>query len=152
MKVFIVISLLVRECCAASHGESTYAIVSDYHRLGPELDEIWLDKEDALDSIYRGFGAEMIAHRVTAFVVLASISLLGSANAKSRLRDAQVKQRIIKASISEYSGNCPCPYNSASNGSRCGRRSAWNRAGGYAPMCFASDVTMSDVKAWRASH
>jgi len=94
----------------------------------------------------------MIAHWVTAFVALASITLPGSANAKGRLSDAQVRQRIIKASISEYPGNCPCPYNSASNGSRCGRRSAWNRAGGYAPMCYASDVTASDVRAWRASH
>ncbi|MDQ1231709.1 hypothetical protein [Sphingomonas sp. SORGH_AS_0879] len=68
------------------------------------------------------------------------------------LSDAQVKQRIIKASISAYPGNCPCPYNSARNGSRCGRRSAWDRAGGYAPMCYASDVTKADVRAWRASH
>jgi hypothetical protein len=62
---------------------------------------------------------------------------------------AAVKQQIIDASIAEYPGNCPCPYNSASNGSRCGKRSAWNRAGGYAPKCFPSDVTDAEVKAWQ---
>lgn len=94
----------------------------------------------------------MIPRHLIIAALLPVMTLAGSAEGKGRLSDAQVKQRIIKASISEYPGNCPCPYNSASNGSRCGRRSAWNRASGYAPMCFASDVTMSDVKAWRASH
>jgi hypothetical protein len=94
----------------------------------------------------------MIRRRVIAFAALGAITFLGSADARDHLSDAQVKQRIIKASISEYPGNCPCPYNSASNGSRCGRRSAWDRAGGYAPMCYASDVTASDVKAWRSRH
>ena len=67
------------------------------------------------------------------------------------LTDAQVKQRIIKESIASYPGSCPCPYNSARNGSSCGGRSAWSRAGGYAPMCYASDVSKADVTRWRAS-
>ncbi len=88
-------------------------------------------------------------------VVLALLScgaLSGSVDAKARLTDAQVKQRVIDASIDSYPGNCPCPYNSARNGSRCGRRSAYHRAGGYAPLCYATDVSTADVKAWRASH
>ncbi|RYY07054.1 MAG: hypothetical protein EON55_22130 [Alphaproteobacteria bacterium] len=84
--------------------------------------------------------------------MIAAALLAGSADSKARLSDAQVRQRIIKASISNYPGNCPCPYNTASNGSRCGRRSAWDRAGGYAPMCYASDVTKTDVRIWRTSH
>lgn len=71
---------------------------------------------------------------------------------RGRLSDAQVKQRIIKASIADYPGNCACPFNSASNGSRCGGRSAWSRGGGYAPMCYANDVTKADVRAWRVSN
>lgn len=38
----------------------------------------------------------------------------------------KIKQAIIQESIESYSGNCPCPYNSARNGSRCGGRSAWS--------------------------
>lgn len=96
----------------------------------------------------------MFNGKALAVIAMMAITLVSvSADARrSALSDAQVKQRIIKASISEYPGNCPCPYNSARNGSRCGRRSAWNRAGGYAPMCYASDVTKADVRAWRASH
>jgi len=68
------------------------------------------------------------------------------------LSDDQVKKAIIKESIEQYPGNCPCPYNSASNGSSCGRRSAYSRAGGYAPLCYPSDVTKELIKEWRASH
>ncbi|MEQ5808951.1 YHYH domain-containing protein [Alteromonas sp. NFXS44] len=52
---------------------------------------------------------------------------------------------IIADSIKGYSGNCPCPYSRASNGSRCGARSAYSKPGGYEPICYASDVT-SDMK------
>jgi len=47
---------------------------------------------------------------------------------------------FIQQSINNYSGNCPCPYNRASNGSRCGKRSAYSRPGGYSPLCYSSDV------------
>lgn len=63
--------------------------------------------------------------------------------------DAGIRQRIIEQSIAGYSGNCPCPYNRASNGSRCGKRSAWNRAGGYSPKCVDSDLSDADVRAFR---
>lgn len=63
--------------------------------------------------------------------------------------DARIKQEIIKASIASYSGNCPCPYNTKSNGHRCGGNSAHSRAGGESPKCFASDISAAEVKAWR---
>ncbi len=56
-----------------------------------------------------------------------------SAAKTSLLNDEQVKKAIIQESISNYPGNFPCPYNSARNGSRCGGRSAWSRAGGICP-------------------
>jgi hypothetical protein len=52
----------------------------------------------------------------------------------------QVKQQLIQYSINSYSGNCPCPYNRARNGSRCGRRSAYSRPGGAEPICYESDI------------
>ena len=57
-----------------------------------------------------------------------------------------VKQKIIQQSIDSYPGNCPCPYNTASNGSRCGKRSAYNRAGGYTPVCYPEDISMQMIK------
>jgi hypothetical protein len=73
----------------------------------------------------------------------------GKAKKKKKLSDAQVRQILIDESIAAYSGNCPCPYNRASNGSRCGKRSAYNRAGGEAPLCFAQDVSAEMVQAYR---
>ena len=58
------------------------------------------------------------------------------------MTDQQVKSRIIQESIASYPGNCPCPYNTARNGSRCGKRSAWSRPGGYSPICFETDEQM----------
>lgn len=60
-----------------------------------------------------------------------------------------IKQKMIKESIDGYPGNCPCPYNTARNGSRCGKRSAYNRAGGYTPLCYTKDVSDRMVKAYR---
>jgi hypothetical protein len=72
--------------------------------------------------------------------------------ASDRLSESKIKQLIIQDSISNYPGNCPCPYNTARNGSSCGRRSAYSRPGGYAPICYESDVTQQMVHTYRASH
>jgi hypothetical protein len=63
--------------------------------------------------------------------------------------DNAIRNAIIQESISNYSGNCPCPYNSTSNGSRCGKRSAYSRAGGYATICYDADVTQEMIKEYR---
>lgn len=63
--------------------------------------------------------------------------------------DTKIKQEIIEQSIANYSGNCPCPYNTASNGSRCGKRSAYNRVGGDAPICYPEDVTEKMIQQYR---
>ncbi|WP_425053970.1 SH3 domain-containing protein [Psychromarinibacter sp. S121] len=54
---------------------------------------------------------------------------------------SRAKAEIIRQSINSYSGSCPCPYNTDRAGRRCGGRSAWSRPGGYAPMCYESDVS-----------
>jgi hypothetical protein len=65
------------------------------------------------------------------------------------LTDRQIKRILIDESIAAYPGNCPCPYNRARNGARCGRRSAYDRAGGEAPLCFERDVTPEMVQRYR---
>lgn len=87
-------------------------------------------------------------------LLLALLSIGFAASAKeqvpnARLVDEQVKQQIIQESIDSYPGNCPCPYNLARNGSRCGKRSAWSRAGGYAPICYKEEITDEMVSEWR---
>jgi hypothetical protein len=68
------------------------------------------------------------------------------------LSDAQVRQKMIAESIAEYSDRCSCPYNLASNGSHCGKRNAWSKAGGYAPLCYPQDISEEMAKAWRQQH
>ena len=70
----------------------------------------------------------------------------------ARLSDAQVKQAIIQESIDSYPGTCPCPYNVDRRGHSCGRRSAYSRPGGYAPICYESDVTPKMIVDYRLRH
>lgn len=60
-----------------------------------------------------------------------------------------VVQRIIENSIASYPGRCPCPYNRDRAGRQCGGRSAYNRAGGYAPICFRQDVTAEMINKYK---
>lgn len=71
--------------------------------------------------------------------------------AKGGEGDAAIRQKIIRASITDYSGSCPCPYNTDRAGRSCGRRSAYSRPGGYAPKCYPDDVTAAEVEAYRTS-
>ena len=86
--------------------------------------------------------------KMSKLYILFVIFLL-SAHAKSNLSDDQIKQVIIQDSISQYSGHCPCPYNVASNGSQCGRRSAYSKPGGYSPICYPADVTEEMIRRYR---
>ena len=90
----------------------------------------------------------IILAATTALLLLASTP--ARAAPPSRLTDAQVRQQIIRESIARYPGVCACPYNTARNGSRCGRRSAYSRPGGYSPKCFPADVSKQEIKSWRA--
>lgn len=58
-------------------------------------------------------------------------------------------QRIIAESLANYPGTCACPYSTDRRGRRCGNRSAYSKPGGYAPVCFAQDVTKSMIEAYR---
>ena len=66
--------------------------------------------------------------------------------------DDEIKQEIIKESIAAYPGPCACPFNVDRAGHRCGRRSAYIRPGGYAPLCYPNDVTKKLVDDYRKKH
>lgn len=78
--------------------------------------------------------------------LLISTNVSAKGNATS---EAAIKERIIKESIESYPGNCPCPYNTARNGSRCGKRSAYSRAGGYETICYPEDVTKEMIRDYK---
>jgi hypothetical protein len=95
-----------------------------------------------------GFKIFRTAALVAACLVVGS----GAAYARPAMSDAQVRQAIIRESIASYPGPCACPYNSARNGSSCGRRSAYSRPGGYAPLCYPRDISKAAVEAYRHEH
>ncbi|WP_346399196.1 hypothetical protein [Pseudomonas syringae] len=84
--------------------------------------------------------------------VVAMLALLCAFTVQARgtqVTDASIVKAIIQESIDSYPGNCPCPYNAARNGSQCGKRSAYSRKGGYAPICYKDDVTNEMINDYR---
>lgn len=75
-----------------------------------------------------------------------------AATANAAISDDTIRQEIIRESLASYGGSCPCPYNTDRAGHSCGRRSAYSRPGGAAPLCFDVDVTDEMVRGYRASH
>lgn len=89
---------------------------------------------------------------ITLFCTLGALFCASSVAQTTSLTSDQIKQKIIEESIAEYPGVCACPFNRARNGSRCGRRSAWSKAGGYVPICYKDEVTAEMVAQWRKSN
>lgn len=87
----------------------------------------------------------------SAVAIAAAAAAFAFAPQAAAQTDAQVKQRLIRESIASYPGSCPCPYSTDRAGRRCGARSAYSRPGGYAPLCYPSDVTPAQVRAARGS-
>jgi len=86
----------------------------------------------------------------TCFTLALGSLLLSVAAGAAPMSDAQIRQAIIRQSLARYPGTCPCPYNIDRAGRSCGRRSAYSRPGGYAPICYDSDVTPQMIATWRA--
>lgn len=90
---------------------------------------------------------------IFSILMATSVFWAGMSEAKtSKQTDDQIRQLIIENSIASYPGVCACPFNSARNGSSCGRRSAWSKQGGYAPVCYKKEVSKEMVDDWRNSH
>jgi hypothetical protein len=87
-----------------------------------------------------------------AFAIAGMLSL-GSTWAQERqaLTDAQIRTLIIQESLRSYPGNCPCPFNADRAGRSCGGRSAWSRAGGARPICFADEISDEQIRRYRES-
>ena len=76
-------------------------------------------------------------------------ALLAFSAAGAELSDGEIRWLLIGQNLAQYSGNCPCPYNVDRAGRSCGKRSAYSKPGGYAPLCFPSDVTQEMVEKYK---
>jgi hypothetical protein len=79
------------------------------------------------------------------FLGLAALAPVSAAE----FSDAEVRERIVNLSVAAYRGNCPCPYHVDRAGRSCGARSAWSRAGGATPICYADEISADQVRQFR---
>jgi hypothetical protein len=87
----------------------------------------------------------MAGHAAGVLFLIAALWAL-SAQAAS---DDEVRKTMTEESISHYRGNCPCPDNRASNGSRCGARSSYSKSGTARVFCYPTDISQPMVDAYR---
>jgi len=90
------------------------------------------------------------ANAITAAILslLIIISLTDFAQAYDSTEITAAKRKMIAESIASYRGNCPCPYNTAANGSSCGKRSAYSKPGGAEPLCYETDISDAQAAEW----
>ena len=81
-------------------------------------------------------------------IIFSLFAFITPAHAQSAAND-KIKQIIIQQSIASYPGSCACPYSTMRNGRRCGRRSAYSKPGGYAPLCYKRDVPQQMVEQFK---
>ena len=80
------------------------------------------------------------------------ISVISFTALAQDINNTEIIQNIIQNSIASYPGNCPCPYSITASGSKCGKRSAYSKPGGYAPICYSEDVTPAMISSYKHKH
>jgi len=75
--------------------------------------------------------------------------LTPSVFAASSKTDKEIIQILIRESIAQYNGVCPCPYSINRGGRKCGRSSAYSKPGGAEPLCYDTDVTEEMIARYR---
>jgi hypothetical protein len=98
------------------------------------------------------FYARIKAKKFSILLKAAAIFLCLAITPVQAQSNNDIAQRIIAESLANYSGNCPCPYNTDRAGRRCGKRSAYSKPGGYSPICYKEDVTPTMIKSYQARH
>jgi len=76
----------------------------------------------------------------------AQVSQLTNQAQAPRLTNEEIRQKILAASLANYTGPCPCPY----SGLNCKGHSAHDMHG--EPLCYSSDVTPEMIARFRANH
>jgi hypothetical protein len=71
------------------------------------------------------------------------------ASANKPMSDAQIRTAIVKDSIANYKGVCPCPYSTHPDGTQCGHRSAFHKDSAVKPLCYEINVTLKMVDEYR---
>jgi hypothetical protein len=94
---------------------------------------------------------EQSVMRATIATIIALVCLAAPASAQRGLSDQETAQAIIRECLAVYHAErpCACPSDKARNGSRCGKRSAYDRPGGAAPLCYVKDVSAEQISKYQ---
>jgi hypothetical protein len=89
--------------------------------------------------------------RQTIIAIITLLCVAAPATAQRAPSDDEIAQAIIRECLAIYHAErpCACPEDTARNGSRCGRRSAYNRPGGATPRCYVKDVRPEEIADYR---
>lgn len=67
----------------------------------------------------------------------------------SDLTEDLIKDRIIKESVKQYSGQCVCPYYLKDNGSYCVEESIYFQMDRKGPICYRDDITKNMLEKYK---
>lgn len=59
--------------------------------------------------------------------------------------DIALRSEIVRHSVAQTSGDCPCPYSLKPTGNLCGFQSTYYRTGRVMPYCFVEDIPIEAV-------
>lgn len=86
-------------------------------------------------------------------VLIILLLLSTSVQASRQLSDNDIRAEIVRESISDYKGICPCPYSTHPDGTQCGYRSAFHKgAAAKKPLCYQINVTLKMIEDYRIQH
>jgi hypothetical protein len=81
-------------------------------------------------------------------IILAALFLL-SGLTYAAPSDDEITKEVIKESIVNYKGICPCPYSTHPDGRQCGYRSAYSSKSASAPICYSITVTPQMIEDYK---
>ena len=83
------------------------------------------------------------------YVLLALCLLALPVFANKTMSGDDIREQIVKESVANYQGICPCPYSIHPDGTQCGYRSAFHKKGAVKPICYEINVTLKMVEEYR---
>ena len=111
-------------------NEDAFPTWDEYKKSGPN-DEKVKEAEEYLRNLAEENSFDKNMKKVIAIATIAMALGDDPATAFNTAFEA-----VFGTRAEAYDGPCPCPYSIASDGSLCGKRSAYIRTGGAAPACY----------------
>ena len=122
---------MFRELKERSDNRRTYSYdYSSWFDLGPTDEEV----REAEEYLQNSEEKSSFDQKMKKVIFIAGVAMAFGDDAATAFDTAF--GAVFGTSANNYDGPCPCPDSIASDGSRCGKRSAYSRTGGAAPACY----------------